>query len=142
MARIGHIVGVVASAVLIAVGGSGCAACTTIGYLKQVDIVLEGPGADEVERLELCTERGCSALATEATPFPTSGPFYVATHLGDGRWRVDFDMDAPEEASIEVFGADGSSLGRTTADLEWRRVGGSERCGGPAETDPIAIHVG
>lgn len=145
VARMRRIVGVVASAVLIAliaVGGSGCSACTLIGYISRVDVILEGPAADEVEHLELCTERGCSALANEATPAPTSGPLYFATDLGDGRWRVDLDLDAPDEATIEVFDAAGNALGRATTELEWRRVGGSEQCGGPVETDPIIMRIG
>lgn len=135
---------------VIAVGSSGCLGtvvpkpteCAAIAYSQHVDIILEGPAADKVERVVFCTDRGCSVPGTEATPVPASGPWYTVTDLGGGRWHVDILLDLPGQATIEVLGTDGTTLTRTTVELEWQRIGGSEECGGPHETEPITVKVG
>ncbi|BDZ54236.1 hypothetical protein [Agromyces marinus] len=121
--------------------GVNLTACPAIGYLQSLEIVLAGPGADEVERLVLCGDRGCSVPGVDATPVPPTGPLWVANELPGDRWRVDLDLDAPERISIELLDAAGNTLDREDFDLEWVRVGGSERCGGPMHTDPIEIEV-
>lgn len=147
-ARVRSVLGSAAMGLFIAVGGSGCmssvppTACTLIGYFSTVEIVLEGPDAAEAERIALCTELGCSVPVSEATPAPTAGPLFTLTELGGGRWRIEFHADAPEEATIRVLAGDGTELGRSTTQLEWRRVGGSKECGGPQEAGPIIVDVG
>ena len=144
-----RVLGAASWAALIVIGSSGClgtagptpTACAAILYSQQVDIILDGPAADEVERVVFCTESGCSVPGIEATPVPASGPYYAVTDLGDGRWHVDIQLDLPSQATIEVLGKDGTTLTSTTVELEWQRVGGSEECGGPHEADPIVLTV-
>ncbi|MGR2754060.1 hypothetical protein [Agromyces arachidis] len=124
----------------------GCAgvlppACTTIGYLQHLDIMLEGRDVGDVERVVLCSERGCSVTETELETTPPTGPWYVSRDLGSGRWRVDLDLDAPKHVTIELIASDGTTLQREATRLEWTRVGGSERCGGPQATDAVVIEV-
>jgi len=140
-----RVLGAVVLAAFVAFGGSGClpgmpfTACTAIGWSNHVEVIVEGRAAGDVARLALCTERGC--IGPEATPAPTSGPFSFVTDLGSGRWRVELGFETPEDVSIEVFSADGITLGRESVDLEWQRVGGSEECGGPHQADPITVEV-
>ncbi|WP_139416962.1 hypothetical protein [Agromyces laixinhei] len=137
----------VSLAAVVTLGGSGCAGgllpsvCSTIGYLKQVDVVLSGPDAASADLIVLCAELGCSTPAAVAMTPPPSGPLWFATDLGEGHWRVDLDLYAPENVTIEVLGADGSTLTKTAEELDWRRTGGSEQCGGPMETDPIRVEL-
>jgi hypothetical protein len=42
-------------------------------------------------------------------------------------------LATPDSVTATVLGSDGVVLGGTTAHLDWRRVGGSEECGGPME---------
>jgi hypothetical protein len=135
-------------ALLIAFGVSGCfpgippTACTTIGWSNAVEVNLDGSAVADVDRLGFCIDHGCLVPTAAATPFPeTGGGPYLATELGGGRWRVEVGMSTPEEVTIEAFAADGRTLGKTVTKLEWRRVGGSEECGGPAEASPINLEV-
>lgn len=141
--RLGPVLGIAAMGLSIVVGGAGCVpACPTTGYFSTFEIVLEGSDAAEAERVALCTELGCSVPVSETTPAPAAGPLYTLTELGGERWRIDFIAGAPEEATIAVFAEDGTELGRSTTRLEWRRVGGSEECGGPREAGPVVVDVG
>jgi hypothetical protein len=89
-ARRRRLLGAASCAVLIASRSSGCLGaatpteCTTVGYRQHVDFIVDGPTADEVGRLVLCTERGCSVPRTVATPARPRGPWYSANDLGDG----------------------------------------------------------
>lgn len=134
--------------VLVAVTGSGCVPgmppfteCSAIGWSNHFDVILEGPAAAEAARVSICSEQGCTDPVTAATPSSTRDPLYSVTGLGGARWRVQLGFDAPEQVSIDVLGADGSTLTQATADLEWRRVGGSEACGGPHEADPVTVEI-
>jgi hypothetical protein len=35
----------------------------------------------------------------------------------------------------------GEALAESTVNLTWDRVGGTERCGGPEETEPVTLTV-
>jgi hypothetical protein len=113
-----------------------------MGWSNTVEVNLEGPAVAHVDRLGFCMDPGCLVPTTAPTQFPeTGGGPYLATALNDGRWRVEFGMSAPAEVTIEAFAADGRTLGRTVSELDWRRVGGSEECGGPGQADPITLEV-
>ncbi|TFV65684.1 UNVERIFIED_ORG: hypothetical protein E4P37_09255 [Bacillus sp. AZ43] len=47
------------------------------------------------------------------------------------------DMSTPGSATVRVIGPDGSVLTEVDAELDWRRVGGSEECGGPHEATVV-----
>lgn len=123
------------------------AACPAIGWLNTVDVQLEG-SVDQLERVasvELCDDRGCST--SESQPVPPSpiavpgtvSPYYRAESNGRGRWSVDVGMAAPDNVTVRAFALDSTLLGEVEADLAWIRVGGSEQCGGPMSTDPLAL---
>ncbi|MDR5699336.1 hypothetical protein [Agromyces aerolatus] len=136
--------GWVAAGGLVLLGLSGCAfppgVCPAIGYLSSLGVVVEGPAAAAVAELQVCSEQGCVTSAAES--LSTAAPLYTVSRLGEGRWRVDLDLDLPRAVSIEVFDADGTSLASTDEQLDWRRIGGSAECGGPHETEPVTIRVG
>jgi len=156
--------------VLLCLATTGCAgggfvACPAIGYISTVRISLLGNIAD-VREVRLCDPDGnCSVTQAELqsqgdgpltviepgqldqdppTPEPSQvpAPLYIATHDGGNDWSVQMPFGVPEEAVVTAYRADGSIAGETSAELEWRRVGGSEQCGGPMEAGPIEVAVG
>lgn len=133
---------------LVAVAGSGCVLaeppiveCPAIGWINHFDVVVTGSAAAEAAHVTVCSEQKCTRPARTASPRPTHDPSYSITDLDGARWRVQLGFDAPKTVRIDVHGADGSTLGEATADLDWRRVGGSEACGGPHEADPVTVEV-
>lgn len=115
--------------------------CPAIGWSNQFDVIVKGPAAAEAARVTICSAQGCTDPVRAASPGPTHDPLSSTTELGGARWRVQLGFDAPEQVTISVLGADGSTLTETTADLEWHRVGGSEECGGPHEADPVTVEI-
>ncbi|RBY89150.1 hypothetical protein DQ244_15450 [Blastococcus sp. TBT05-19] len=47
------------------------------------------------------------------------------------------DMSTPDSVVVRVLGPDGTRLTELEAELEWRRVGGTEECGGPHEATVV-----
>ncbi|MFB6611897.1 hypothetical protein ACFCVO_16330 [Agromyces sp. NPDC056379] len=133
--RLRPLVGIAALGLCIAVGGVGCAAgvppfaCTAIGYPSTVEVVVEGAASADVDRVAVVTPDG------------TDESISSVTELDGSRWQVDFPTGAPSEVTVEAFTADGARLGSTTTALDWRRVGGTEECGGPREAGPVVIEA-
>lgn len=140
----GRVVGAVSLTAAVTLGGAGCLfpnACPAVGYLSHVDVVLSGPDAADTALVVLCSELGCSTPAADAMAPPASGPLWTASDEGDGHWRIDLDLYAPERVTTEVLDADGSRLTKTADQLEWRRTADTGQCPGPVATDPITIDV-
>ncbi|MFC9561496.1 hypothetical protein [Agromyces sp. NPDC056965] len=138
-------VGAVSVTAAVTLGSTGCLfpnACPTIGYLSSVDIVLSGPDAASAALVVLCSDVGCSIPVAESGTPPASGPLWTATDEGDGHWRIDLGMNAPERVTIEVLDADGARLTETAEELEWRRTADTGQCPGPVATDPVTVEVG
>ncbi|MGW9631034.1 hypothetical protein ACWGST_10050 [Agromyces sp. NPDC055520] len=138
-------VGVVVLGLAIAVGGAGCVAgvpplaCAAIGYPSTIEIVVEGAASADVVRIAVSTPASGSGSASGSAS--SVEPIASADKVDDGRWQADLLSAAPSEVTLEAFGAGDAPLGTTTATLEWRRVGGTEECGGPQEAGPVVIEV-
>ena len=50
-------------------------------------------------------------------------------------------MGSPDSATLRALSASGEVLAERDVTLEWVRVGGTERCGGPAQTGPISLTI-
>lgn len=50
-------------------------------------------------------------------------------------------MTAPENVTVRALDTAGEVLTEEEFALEWRRVGGSEECGGPGEAGPVTLVV-
>jgi hypothetical protein len=46
-------------------------------------------------------------------------------------------MTLPDSAVLTILGPDGTELAELDADLDWRRVGGTEECGGPSAASVV-----
>jgi hypothetical protein len=111
---------------LAACGAAAGTACPAIGWSNTLTVGLADdwpPVQDGSLRVE-CSSR-CGMYGRE-------GPADELTVPLDGRSTVvQLDMTAPDSVVLTVLGVDGTELAVLDADLDWRRVGGSEECGGP-----------
>lgn len=100
---------------------TGCAqerVCPPIGWSNTV-VVRLGPEWTDLE--------GASVRVAERPAVP----------LSDGSADVWLDMSSPGTVEVTVLDAQGEVLAEREADLDWRRVGGTEECGGPAEATVV-----
>ena len=118
---------VMAAALALAACDAGAeTVCPATGWSNTLTIGLADgwPSVDDGSLVLQCSSR-CGMFGREGRPdelsVPMTGPSTV----------VQLDMTAPDSVVVTVLDADGTELTRHDADLDWRRVGGSEECGGP-----------
>jgi hypothetical protein len=133
-------------------------ACTAIGWVNTVTVELDG-SVDGVHTVKLCVEGTCSVMADQpqaldeplevitAIPRETAAPSTqpatppYATKVDDHTWTFNLMMGAPKEVTVRALSADGAIIAEREVALTWKRVGGSEQCGGPAQTPPIILSI-
>ena len=139
--------------------GGGPVACRAIGWVNTVSVELTGD-AGAVTTVEVCSDGVCSSgplqLQSEepmvvATLDPhdlgvsspsTVSPWTFSVAREDERtWRISTDMATPDSLTVRAVSATGEVLAEQDADLTWRRVGGSAKCGGPGEAGPITLDI-
>ncbi|GMA32933.1 hypothetical protein [Litorihabitans aurantiacus] len=116
-----------------ATGVSACSSypCTTEGYSSTIVVEVEGRRSD-IADLELCVEDRCSSDddVTDPSRLIAHGP---PTRADDGsRWTFGVALHR-DHLVVRALAADGSILRETPVSVDFRRVGGSARCGGPQE---------
>lgn len=114
-------------------------ACPAIGWIDTVDIALVG-NAGQVASLSICEGTGCNPGGTAASAAPTYGTGSV-TRLGPSRWRYEAGMANPASITVQASDSAGKILAQQTFALNWKRVGGSDQCGGPATTDTLELAI-
>ncbi|RBY93388.1 hypothetical protein DQ237_18235 [Blastococcus sp. TF02-8] len=125
--------GAPALAGLLALTGcaDGGAACTAVGWNNAVVVEFaEGWRAVEGGVTVECDPACYTDVLVDpeaATVDPADGE--SATGL--------LGMSTPGSIVVRVIGADGARLTEVDADLDWRRVGGTEECGGPHEATVV-----
>jgi hypothetical protein len=113
-------------------------ACPAIDYGRTVRITLTDPRPDL--HLLLCNGEGCMPPATEgpqsAGPAPPRDT--VVTTRGDsvGGWTAEPIGYGPA-FGYRLRDAAGVVVAQGEIAVEWVRVGGTERCGGPLEADVV-----
>ena len=160
-----HLVGLsavfIASAVLSGCSGPIMNACTAIGWANTLTVTLDGGTAD-VSLVQLCIDDECSTPApsqpysNEPAPSDILGPEdletytpdpravklpYFASKINDHSWEIDLSMSSPDKVTLRAFSASGIVLAEEDVTLNWVRVGGSERCGGPEEAAPVTLEI-
>ncbi len=156
---------VVLSAVLmVSVIVSGCSVsdlCPTIGWSNTVTVKLEGTTSN-VSVVELCADGECSGPAPSQlspdesvgieildplqletfTPVPSAIHLsFFASKVDEHSWEISTIMATPENVTIRALSPSKEVLAERDVTLNWVRVGGTERCGGPAEVDPITLTI-
>ena len=150
---------------LLALGSmlGGCSlapqfACPAIGWINTATVVLEGP-VQKAQTVELCVEGICSVMADQPqqldeplevataipqeTALPAAQPVTppFASKVDDHTWTFDLMMGAPKVVTVRALSADDTTLAEREVKLSWKRVGGSEQCGGPVQTPPIVLSI-
>lgn len=139
---------------------TGCMtdACPAIGWSNSLTVELAGD-ASRVDVVEVCSEDVCSdqmqraldeGVMTEVPPStgavseerePKELSLYSASRVDDDTWTIGFMMQAPTAVSVRALTGEGTVLAEEDFTLEWKRVGGSERCGGPGEAGPVVLEL-
>lgn len=151
----------IASAVLAGCSGPIMNACPAIGWANTLTVTLEGV-TDDVSLVQLCIDDECSTPAPsqpysdEPAQSETLGPKdlktytpdpravelpYFASKINDQSWEIALSMSSPENVTLRAFSASGIVLADEDVKLNWVRVGGSERCGGPEEATPVTLVI-
>jgi hypothetical protein len=109
-----------------AVGAS--TVCPAIGWSNTLTVRLadDWPPVDGGTLLVECSSR-CGLHAA-----PTDEPDELSVPLTGTSTVVQLDMTSPDSVVLTVLGPDGTELAQVGTDLDWRRVGGTEECGGPS----------
>lgn len=146
----------------VSVPSAGCSnACTAIGWVNTITVELDGD-VSGVNMVQLCDGAECSepsppsAAAAPRTMAPlaslnptapvtpdvqrTQAPFY-AEQVDTDTWRFMVNMSTPDQVTAKALSAAGDILAEQSADLDWKRMGGSAQCGGPSESSPIRLSV-
>ena len=141
------------AALLVAFVVPGCSiptACPAISWFNTFSIHLDGNVAN-VAILEVCLDGECATSAplppeTEelATAVPTHPaallPFSIS-RVDERNWTASIGMTTPDTVTLRALSSTGQVLAEREAPLEWRRVGGSEQCGGPGEAGPATLEI-
>lgn len=144
------IIAVFAAALTAILGGcSTNRACPAIGYINTATFDVRG---SDPAALRLCIEDVCAAsndlapsdlpltlatpsdlAATAASSSPPS-PLAPFTVRKTDAATFAYSSYSTKARSLEVAALDASGIviGTTTAKLNWKRVGGTEQCGGPS----------
>ena len=161
-------VGVVLLASFAVTGCVTFGACPAIGWINTVNVDLIG-NTDDVAAVEVCADGTC--VASDALPQRAEEPLRMATlnpqdlplgspepeaaspeavvplqlfsitRVNEQTWRVSLNMAAPETLTLRALSSAGAVLVEQDAALNWRRIGGSERCGGPSEAASVVLKI-
>lgn len=148
-------------ACLTTTGCSPFGACPAIGWSNVVEVHLNG-NVSEVASVELCVAGVCSTstpgplgsfeprqittLGPEQLPSISPAPAatyspYSSTRVDERTWKIQVQMSTPGSATIHALSTAGTVLAEKDVVLEWRRVGGTEQCGGPGVAGPISLDI-
>lgn len=147
-------------ALLMTVVVTGCStACPAIGWINSVSIHLNGNVRD-VAVLELCADGECATsaplpqeseeslrvvrpeeLATVSSERPPGPSLFSILRVDERNWRASVGMTTPETVTVRALSSTGQVLAEREVPLEWRRVGGTEQCGGPGEAGPADLDI-
>lgn len=139
--------GIVAAALIVCLAGCGNfrTVCTTIGYIHTATLEITGPG---VADLRLCQVDICAASNDVRPPAPEptlATPEFLASTLATPRTgrgagftvskqnsnSFSFSgVETPRSLEAHALDASGAEIGKTTVTLTWKRINGSEQCGG------------
>jgi len=98
----------------------------------------QGPGT-AVRRIVVTMPLDARASPTPEAQ-PTMAPFY-AEWIDADTWRFTVNMSSPDHVTARALSSTGEVIAEKDADLDWKRVGGSAQCGGPAEASPVQLSV-
>jgi hypothetical protein len=113
-------------------------ACSAVGWINTADLVVAD--APDGAVVIACAGKDCKPAVVEAGATPDASTI-AATATDSGKWRLDVGMSQPKYINVTVLDVTGAALVTQEFKNDWKRVGGSEQCGGPAKTSDLALAV-
>lgn len=109
--------------------------CPAANWNNQLTLSLAGSlsGMTHAAAVTACTGAQCTPMAPSsaaAASLHSAENNRVLTHQRDGSWLLNVGSQPPRTVNFRVFDHSGNVLATQSADLNWTRVSGNERCGG------------
>jgi hypothetical protein len=110
--------------------------CPAIGWSDALTVALDaGPPAVPGGSVTVGCPSTCALEFRQDAPAVEHDELTVP--LAGATTTIPFTTGRPGSVVVTVTAGDGTQLARHEAELDWRRVGGSEECGGPHEATVV-----
>lgn len=114
--------------------------CPSPNWHNKVTLTLAGSHAPEASAITSCAGTDCIPPAPAQAEKSAAGSGSL-THQPNGSWVLTTGAAPPSVVTFSIFDAAGKLLAQQSNSLNWTRVGGSERCGGPMAGMQLNLHV-
>ncbi|MCQ9165243.1 MULTISPECIES: hypothetical protein [unclassified Arthrobacter] len=106
--------------------------CAPASWHNRVMLTLAGNQATaaQVDSVTACVGAECVPLTPTFARKSSSGSVLLARQP-DGSWQLKVGTQPASSVTFRAFDASGKVLGQQSNTLNWTRVGGNEKCGGP-----------
>ncbi len=129
--------GACAMAVALAVGGCGATggtACPAVAWGSALTVQFADDWPPVAGGVTVrCVPECMAAVLAGGSPGSTA----ASDPADGGSVTVTYTLSTPDSVVLTVLAPDGTALTEVDADVDWRRVGGSEECGGPHEATVV-----
>lgn len=106
-------------------------ACPSPTWSNQLNLKLAGNSAHAAQAAAITACMGAECVpATPAFAKTSSGTTRALTHEDDGTWRLSLGPQSASTISFTVYDRGGTVLSSQSAQVNWTRISGNERCGG------------
>lgn len=118
------------------------AACSPATWHNHVTLTLTGnpDAAVRVSAVTACTGSKCVPLTPTFAKNAPSGSAMLSRQP-DGSWLLDAGTQPAPGITFRAFDAAGNVLAQQSNTLNWTRVGGNEKCGGPMAAVKVPLYV-
>ncbi len=122
-----------AALALAACSAAAGTACPAVGWgsALTLEFALDWPSVEGGVTVR-CSPDCMQDVLADGAPGPAA-----VDPIAGSMVTVSYILSTPDPVVLTVLAADGTELTQVEADVHWRRVGGSEECGGPMEATVV-----
>ncbi|PYI64962.1 hypothetical protein CVV68_20190 [Arthrobacter livingstonensis] len=116
--------------------------CPTATWHNHVTLSLAGDQATaaRVSAVTTCAGAKCAPPTPTFAKNARNGSAML-TRQPDGAWLLDVGTKPSPTVTFRAFDAAGNVLGQQSNTLNWTRVGGNEKCGGPMAAMKVVLSL-
>ncbi|NVM96285.1 hypothetical protein [Arthrobacter wenxiniae] len=116
--------------------------CPPASWHNHVALTLAGNQATaaRVDAVTACAGAKCVPLTPTFAKNAPGGAALLARQP-NGSWLLNVGTQPSSSMTFRAFDAAGNVLGQQSATLNWTRVGGNEKCGGPMGALKVALSL-